>query len=102
MWRTAGGVQEFLLEIDILSMVSGGVRVRNVGGDQFLARTQQVHVSFELSGDPIQHVATVFCIPATNLKLLKRIKDIVLSRDKNLPRGKFIDSHFTKLEFFLP
>src|ERR1022692_354015 len=55
MRRATGGVEEFRLKIEVLGAIAGRIGVGDVRRHQFLPGAQQVHVSFELSGNGLQH-----------------------------------------------
>src|SRR5581483_11216440 len=77
--RQSGRALKLGLKIDVARLVPGSVRVSDVGRHQLLAGAQQVHVVFELSGQPVQHHSA---IPANHAPRITRAKS------KPLPAGR--------------
>jgi len=53
--RPASRIPEFRLEIEVLGPVARRIGIGNVAGHKLLPSAQQVHIMFQLSGNPIQH-----------------------------------------------
>src|ERR1019366_362832 len=83
MRRAAGGVEEFRLKIDVLGAIAGRIGVGDVRRHQFLPGAQQVHVSFELSSNGLQHGTGTHAARRPNDKSF----EINLAEERNAARS---------------
>ena len=58
--RSRDRVLKLRLKVDVLSVIARRIGIGDIRGYQFLPGTQQIHVVFDLSGEPVQHNAALY------------------------------------------